>query len=422
MSETPPSASQPATRPTAYARRFIASVLGVRGVDVDVGLEEAIIYELSRGPESASPRRDQWGNWEWSFADAQRRGDLYRPWLDEPLAELRARLRAQHPGWPWQPTWPDGRPFALCLTHDVDLVSSRSTLRTTARELRQLRRAAAGLCELTRHSLTAMIRLGQSAGCGADPLWHYEDWLKLEDHFGFRSSFYFFPSRLARPAIWDCTYHHEDQIHFAGRRMSVSAMMRAIHEAGWDVGLHGSYSSATEPGLLRDERAQIEAILGSGIVSTRQHWLHYEARLTPRLQAEAGLRCDSTQGFNRSIGFRAGTAFPYWCWDERAQAELPVLEIPQHIMDGALFGANALEYDADLAITHCVELMDRVEQIGGCLTLSWHPNYLNDHPWWPVYRTLLEEGARRSAWGCSAGQLYAWWTTRESRLISVTRD
>jgi peptidoglycan/xylan/chitin deacetylase (PgdA/CDA1 family) len=249
-----------------------------------------------------------------------------------------------------------------------------------------------------------------------DPLWHYEDWLKLEDRYGFRSTFFFFPSHVAKPSVWDAAYHFDDHVRFAGRSMRVRDMMQVIQRAGWDVGLHGSYYSATEPGILGDERSQIERVIGERVISIRQHWLHYDILRTPRLQAEAGLLCDSTQGFNRNIGFRAGTSFPYWCWDHESQSSLPVLEIPMHIMDGALFTTNALEYNLELAIHHCVQLLDRVAKVGGCLTLNWHPNYLNDDKWWSVYETLLEEAARRNAWGCSVGQLYSWWTQRERRL------
>ena len=251
---------------------------------------------------------------------------------------------------------------------------------------------------------------------GGDPLWHYEDWLKLEDRHGFRSTFFFFPSRLGRPHYYDCRYRMGDVIRYDNRKMSVADMMCLFSESGWEVGVHGSYHSAVEKGLLADEREQIEQVIGRPVISTRQHYLHYECSRTPRLQAEAGLKVDSTHGFNRSIGFRAGTSFPYWCWDHDAGQALPLLEIPQHIMDGGLFATNSLEYSEDAAIRHCVELMDEVQSVNGCLTLSWHPNFLNDQTWWNVYKTLLEEAARRNAWGCSAGQLYEWWTAREQRI------
>lgn len=400
-----------------YVQNFIDNLIGLRGLKVDKGLEKVLFQELSRLPEVEAGTRDQWGNWEWPFSESQREGKLYHPWIDESLAELRHRLMQEHPEWPWMPLWPERRSFALCLTHDVDLVSQYHTVpelfkvwyrvvRSSGKKMEKVRRMIGSLRALTIPSSKTRI----------DPLWHYEDWLKLEDCYGFRSTFFFFPSHVAKPSVWDAVYHFDDHVRFAGRLMRVQDMMRDIHQSGWDVGLHGSYYSATEPGILSNERSQIERVIGERVISVRQHWLHYDILRTPRLQAEAGLLCDSTQGFNRNIGFRAGTSFPYWCWDHRSQSSLPVLEIPMHIMDGALFTTNALEYDLELAIHHCVQLLDRVAKVRGCLTLNWHPNYLNDGKWWSVYKTILEEAARRNAWGCSVGQLYSWWTQRERRL------
>lgn len=402
---------------SAYVQRFVDSVLGIRGVHIDASLAQTIFRELSRLPEVEVRTRDQWGNWEWPFAESQREGKLYRPWLDEPLAELRNRLMQEHPEWPWEPLWPNGQSFALCLTHDVDIVSQHATGGAFLRAFYRMQKAH----ERKKEHAKRLVWTGISAVSGwirngKDPLWHYEDWLKLEDRFGFRSTFFFFPSYLAKPAVWDANYHLRDRIVFARRLMTVSQMMQVIHRAGWEIGLHGSYYSATETGLLSYEREQIQSVIEDSVISIRQHWLHYDISQTPRLQMEAGFHCDSTQGFNRSIGFRAGTSFPYWCWDHRTQSTIPLLEIPQHIMDGALFTTNALEYDAELALRHCLQLMDRVARVGGCLTLNWHPNYLNDGKWWSVYQMLLEEGARRNAWGCTTGQLYAWWAQRESCL------
>lgn len=86
-----------------------------------------------------------------------------------------------------------------------------------------------------------------------------------------------------------------DRIVFAGRLMTVSQMMQVIHRAGWEIGLHGSYYSATENGILGYEREQIQSVIKDPVISIRQHWLHYDITRTPRLQMEAGFRCDSTQ-------------------------------------------------------------------------------------------------------------------------------
>jgi peptidoglycan/xylan/chitin deacetylase (PgdA/CDA1 family) len=402
-----------------YVQRFIGNLLGrvVSFDNIEPALAESCFYALTRQEELDSSIRDRWGNWDWQFCDAQRRGELYIPWLDKPLVLLRDELERQHPEVAAEPLWPDGKSFALCLTHDLDEVSPCGALRTRARSVQLAIRAGQKWPGVIKQAMAfAYDSLVQRRPPASSSERRYEDWLKPEDKHGFKSTFFFFPSRLGRPHIWDCTYRFSDKIQSKNGKISVAEMLREIDRAGWEVGLHGSYHSATEPGLLKDERRQVEEALGHRIISIRQHYLHYDVGTTPRLQADAGLTADSTQGFNRCVGFRAGTSFPYWCWDHKSGRILRVLEIPQIIMDGALFQPNSLEYDEETAVRHSLQIMEAVERVGGCLTLNWHPNYLNDNKWWNIYKTLLEEAGRRNAWGCSVKQLYKWWTAREQRI------
>ena len=168
--------------------------------------------------------------------------------------------------------------------------------------------------------------------------------------------------------------------------------------------------------MFKEQKEDMEQHLCSSVVSTRQHYLHYDVRRTLKIHEEAGILVDSTQGYNRSVGFRAGTSFPYHgyiCDEGRASS---VLEVPMHVMDTSLFNNNALEYSADMALKHVISIMDSIEAIGGCLTLNWHPNYLNNPVWWSVYRDTLQEAKLRGAWGCSLAEMEKHWSQHMRRL------
>lgn len=419
----------PLTQPARqFALEQIANITGLAPERFDAGdaLLETVFHELSRTPEIEGRRRDQWGNWDFSFGDSNRRGELYVPWLDHRILQWRDRMLAANPGAAVEPMWPEGKSFALCLTHDVDLVSKNPSFGRSAtvaiREAKALAthfRDAEIAAMSTRGFMVAAYQMATLRGMRRKPERSYSDWLKLEDKYGFRSTFFYFPERVSPRHPYDCHYGYDDAVLFDGGLRTVREMAVAMKQGGWEIGLHGSFHSALQPGLLADQKRQIEGVSQAPVVSTRQHWLHYDAERTPVLQAEAGLQVDSTQGFNRNIGFRAGTAFPYPCWDHARGESLPVLEIPQHIMDGALFTSNALEYDHQLAVRHCVDLMDQVSSVGGCLTLSWHPNVIDNATYWGVYEDVLAEAARRQAWGCTAGQLAEWWCTRAERIRSL---
>jgi hypothetical protein len=392
-----------------YSSRFIERNFGVRisSMDHDNDLHKSVYAELSRREELDTSLRDTWGNWDWQYAERQREGNLYVPSLDKEIIRRLSRDSCEL----IKPKWPNGKSFAIVLTHDVDLVSE--TILSTRGVLQRIKnyRTARQYWLAIRHGLVFTKRIATQMICGAtkDPLWHYEDWMKIEDQYGFKSTFYFFPSILIKPHLWDCTYKFSDRIVFDSRPMHVSDMIREMYAAGWDIGLHGSYHSATNEDILRAEKQQLEDVLGSAVTSTRQHYLHYDIQLTPGIQHRCGITNDSTHGFNRAIGFRSGTTFPYYCWDHQTGSSTNVLEIPMHVMDVSLFSPSGLEYNQALAVRHALQLMDQVESIGGCLCINWHPNYINVQKYWNAYSAILSEAAIRNAWGCSAKELENWW-------------
>jgi hypothetical protein len=123
---------------------------------------------------------------------------------------------------------------------------------------------------------------------------------------------------------------------------------------------------------------------------------------------------DSTHGFNDLIGFRAGTSFPYLCWDWKSNTTLPLLELPLHIQDGPLMRAAS---STDEAIANALALMDAVEQLRGCLVILWHPHWLATDSGLAVFKAILEEAKRRNAWGCTANQVAQWWLQRSSSIL-----
>jgi hypothetical protein len=349
---------------------------------------------LTRREEIGGPR-DIWGNWDFSFSRGHREGLTYFPWVDELLLRKVDLTRRS--------LWPDGKPFALCITHDVDLLSGFPSFPGRIDKLLALAGnpdTGAGPREYAMMLAGILKGTAQALAGRVDPF-DFHDMVGFEDSLGFKSTFHFIAEHKGMPHVWDCFYRFGEKTRWDGRPMEVRQVMRELHRAGWDVGVHGSYRSALVPGLLRNEKEQIDEAVGALTVSTRQHYLHFEASATPAIQAGAGLLADSTQGFNRDVGFRAGTAFPYPLLSATGDV-LDLVEIPQHIMDTSLFSESALGLPEELALAHSLALMDRVERIGGILTLNWHPLYWNIRPMWRrVFEEILREARRRNAYGCS---------------------
>ena len=229
-----------------------------------------------------------------------------------------------------------------------------------------------------------------------DPLWHFEKWADAEIKWGFNSTYFVYVGEGSHK--FDCDILPDDPMEFRGRRMKIKEYVTLLAQTGAEVGIHGSYLTFNNSDLLRKEITVLEDILGDKVHSSRQHYLHFETDTTPKVLKDCGIKVDSTLGFNRRPGFRAGTSFPYYIDG--------VLEVPLTVMDGSLFNANSLNLSEKEACNKIIEIVDLVEETGGCLVVNFHPNYLNRNEWWNVYLFLLKELNSRKAYCTSMENIY----------------
>jgi hypothetical protein len=149
--------------------------------------------------------------------------------------------------------------------------------------------------------------------------------------------------------------------------------------------------------------------------TTRQHFLHWDVRWTPQLQEAAGLRADSSLGFNRSVGFRAGTSLPFRHHDLVSARTLDVVEVPLVVQDAALLGPIAVGGGRE----QVEELLEEVGAVGGLLTLVFHPDKLARPEWLSLYEWTLDRVAESGAWVTSVAGLDEWWRDRERAILGA---
>jgi hypothetical protein len=197
----------------------------------------------------------------------------------------------------------------------------------------------------------------------------------------------------------------------------VRDVLRTLRSEGFDVGLHGSYNSALADGMLARERSALEAAVGADVTTTRQHFLHWDIRATPHRQVRAGLRADSSIGFNRNLGYRAGTSLPFRFFDVEGEKRLDLLEVPLLVHDGALLRTDALELDVPLARDVIRQFVDTAAETHGLATLIFHPNNLEHEEYLDLFRYSLDYGVERGAWFASLRDVDEWWRAREERVL-----
>jgi hypothetical protein len=364
-------------------------------------MPERLARRLLRAEEYEQSHRDQWGNWEFAFCDAYREGRLWEPDLDRWLLEV---------GGP-EPLWPDGHPFAICLSHDVDLVSEAVTPRQALRSMR-LSVLGSGAVRLARPPVRAVraVAHGISRTPSAEAL---ERCVELEHAHGVTATYFFTVYPGSEGHRYDCTYDFDDPCLFGGERLTVAEVVQTIDREGFEVGLHGSYNSALIKERQAHEKHALELATGLAVTSVRQHFLHWDARTTPRIQSRAGLSADSTLGFNRNIGLRAGTSLPFRWFDVQRDEALDLVELPMLVGDVALLRADALELGLELAWKTLEAVIDRIASVGGVATLVFHPNNLEESDHAELFRRTIGHGKERNAWFASVRDLDAWFRTRE---------
>ncbi len=293
--------------------------------------------------------------------------------------------------------------FAVCLTHDVDEI--KKTYQYITRSLRSLRnRDLEGVLKELRSFIRKMK--------GKEPYWTFEKLIELEKSMGVRSTLYFLKEtgkvKITDPSTW----------RHLGRRYEfddVADVIKFLHSRGWEVGLHGSFYSYRDRSLLKREKLELERILGKRVIGIRQHNLNLDIPQTWRIQESLGFEYDTTLGSNHYVGFRWGTCYPFYPYDEERQRFLRVLQIPLHIEDIAVF-----REDDPWRI--CVQTLWEVKRMGGVLTLLWHHAVFDEdeYPGWAkLYRDLIEFCKRENALVTKAEDIARIWRNRLNSNVSV---
>ncbi len=310
-------------------------------------------FWLSGWQELTTAERDEHGRFPHRVSLQAALGTTDQPTVDLYRARFGAMLAAR--GVPVRrPDW-RGRAWAVCPTHDLDLMRKRR-LGTAARALRRTdgRRAQA---------------LRQAA-FAPDPLHRSVERLAAAERTVGAGATYFV--KAGATGGWDVPYRLE-----APRLRRTLGRLSAD---GFELGLHPSYFAHDHLARLCGERDRLAEAVGEQPAAVRQHFLRVDPAATPRLQAEAGFRLDSSLGFARREGFRRGTCHPFRVWDLRAARPLDLWELPLLVMDTTLFTHRGLRpEEAEAAVAG---LLGAVRRAGGCGVVLWHNTAYDavDHP------------------------------------------
>jgi len=254
--------------------------------------------------------------------------------------------------------WPDGRRWAVALTHDLDVVAWWAAFTT----LRFIELARKGAWRLAAHAARSAL-----AALGQDPIGRgIRSLLDVEDGHAVRSTWFV----LSGTPTWstmragDLTYHPESA--------AVRRILAEVHGRGHAIGLHGSLATVESSEAFAAQRNRLADLVGRPVAGVRQHFLRFLPDRTPRAMRRAGFAYDASFGFPDRNGFRLGVADILPLWD--AAPDAPELnEAPLAWMDRALSKYQGVE-EPDAWVADALELARACREVDGLWVGVWHPN------------------------------------------------
>jgi hypothetical protein len=321
---------------------------------------------LSRTDELLTDERDTHGRALYKNSVAAKYDLIEIPIVDEYALLLRSIIQKEFPDTQITP-----RESAFISTHDIDLISRfggfYTNLHTLAADLFKYR-------SLKQFSTS----MAQFRACRRDelrdPYILAVEMLLEQDRTNKRRSLFFFKS--LRSGDPDATY----DIFGA----QAAHLIRTVTERGGEIGLHGSYFSYDNASCFNKEKLYLENVAECPITQGRQHFLRFDAKKTPSVWQNCGLKDDFTLGYAEREGFRCGTCHPFKLYDIANDRPLQVTEHPLIAMDGTF--QQYQEYTPQEALQKIRQLQQTCESVEGDFILLWHNTFV-----WREYTPWYEE-------------------------------
>lgn len=168
-------------------------------------------------------------------------------------------------------------------------------------------------------------------------------------------------------------------------------LLQYLKQSGIKSGLHPSYYSTDKVELLNEEQKLLSKNSGTEVNASRQHFLRFNIKTTPKQLIQAGIKADFTMGWADKVGFRAATTLPFYYYDLETETELNLLAVPFAAMDGAYYDHQSIQ--ATSAYDQLMDIAAMVRSVNGLFVTVIHDRSFSDSiapGWKDLYRKLHE--------------------------------
>jgi hypothetical protein len=151
------------------------------------------------------------------------------------------------------------------------------------------------------------------------------------------------------------------------------------------VGLKISYFALEDKLLLKKEKEQMEAIINSSLIASRNSYSKLNFPESYRNLVELEIKEDYTMGYPNHIGFRAGSCTPFLFYDLDYETQTPLKINSYHLMDYALLKNKSL-LDKKKALN---EVISEVKAVDGEFVPVFHNYTFSTSQHWNGFKELF---------------------------------
>ena len=323
--------------------------------DFSFDIFAAVFYLLSRYEEYLPHTKDDFGRYAHQNSLAFKEGFLQQPLVDIWLTRFAESLHTAYPTLVFTK-----RSFRYLPTYDIDIAWSYKH--------KGFLRDMGGLVLKPSPERIQVLR-----GKAKDPYDCYELLHRLHNAFDLKPTYFFLVA--STPGRYD------KNSNIAGE--DLKALIKD-HAEKYSIGIHPSWKSNEQEGLLAAEKEYLEKQIGRNIVSSRQHYLKFTLPETFKNLINVGIKNDYSMGYGKVNGFRASTATSFFWYDLKEENQTDLLVHPFCFMDATSHfqkGLTAQEAYAEMLYYYSV-----CKEVGGNMITIFHNNILGggeDFNGWP---------------------------------------
>ena len=335
--------------------------------DYPFDIFSAVFYLLSRYEEYLPHKKDEYGRYAHENSLALKEGFLDLPLVNIWLEDFKKKLKDKFPSLNFKHST-----FSFQPTYDID--------EAFAFKNKGFVKTAGGIAKSIVNGEWSMVneRIKTLQNKREDPYDAYEWMDKLHEKNNLRPV-YFFHVALAKGKY--------------DKNISPShpAMQQLIrqHAEKYSIGIHPSWVSGDEEGLLDEEITTLESATAKKITKSRQHYIRFTLPHTFRKLIAAGIKDDYSMGYGSINGFRASVASAFYWYDLKKEQQTDLLLHPFCFMEANSFFEQ--KYLPQRAYEEMMYYYNAVKAVNGKLITIWHNSFLGSYKPFAGWRDVYEE-------------------------------